>query len=94
MLQVIASDVSDTVRRNAVIALGFVYADAPEAFHSTALLLMQSYNPHIRYAAGMIAGLIGAGSADEKLADALLKLMDDNVCRLVYECNGYYFVNL
>lgn len=44
---------------------------------------MQSYNPHIRYAAGMMAGLIGAGSADEKLTDALLKLMDDNVWILI-----------
>ena len=36
----ISSDVSHTVRRNAVIALGLVYADAPDAFVSTALLLL------------------------------------------------------
>ena len=80
----ISSDVSNIVRRNAVIALGFVFADAPEAFHSTALLFMQSYNPHIRYAASLVTGLISAGSADEKLAEALLKLMDDSVC--IFHC--------
>lgn len=78
-MQIIASDVSNTVRRNAVIALGFVFADAPEVFHSTALLLMQSYNPHIRYATALISGLISAGHANDQLATALLKLMDDEV---------------
>ena len=42
LLRIIAGDVSDCVRRNAVIALGFVFADAPAAFTSTALLLLQS----------------------------------------------------
>lgn len=70
---------SHTVRRNAVIALGLVYADAPEAFVPTALLLLQSYNPYVRYAAALIGGLINAGRGDAALGEALLKLMDDNV---------------
>lgn len=74
----ISSDVSHTVRRNAVIALGLVYADAPDAFVPTALLL-QSYNPYVRYAAALIAGLINAGRGDAALGEALLKLMEDNV---------------
>ena len=79
LLRIIAGDVSDCVRRNAVIALGFVFADAPAAFTSTALLLLQSYNPHIRYATALVSGLIGAGSAEPRLGEALLKLMDDSV---------------
>ena len=76
----ISSDVSHTVRRNAVIALGLVYADAPDAFVPTALLLLlQSYNPYVRYAAALIAGLINAGRGDAALGEALLKLMEDNV---------------
>ena len=75
----ISSDVSHTVRRNAVIALGLVYADAPQAFVPTALLLLQSYNPYVRYAAALIGGLINAGRGDATLGEALLKLMDDNV---------------
>ena len=70
---------SHTVRRNAVIALGLVYADAPEAFVPTVLLLLQSYNPYVRYAAALIGGLINAGRGDAALGEALLKLMDDNV---------------
>ena len=79
LLRVISSDVSPTVRRNAVVALGLLYADAPAAFVPTALLLLQSYNPYIRYAAALISGLINAGSGDAVLAEALMKLMNDNV---------------
>lgn len=79
LLRVISSDVSPTVRRNAVVALGLLYADAPAAFVPTALLLLQSYNPYIRYAAALISGLINAGTGDAVLAEALMKLMNDNV---------------
>lgn len=78
LLEMIASDVSDNVRRNAVIALGFIFIDRPSAFLSTAQLLLQSYNPHIRYAAALIAGLINAGTANAQLSDLLLKTMDDS----------------
>ena len=79
MLQIIALDVSDTVRRNEVFALGFVFADAPTAFLPTAKLLLQSYHSHIRYAAALVSGLINAGSAHPELSEPLLKLMDDSV---------------
>lgn len=75
----IASDVSDNVRRNAVIALGFIYVNKPDDFTPTALLLLQSYNPHIRYASALIAGFINAGSANKQLAESMMKLMDDSV---------------
>ena len=79
-------DVSDTVRRNAVLALGFVFADAPAAFLPTAKLLLQSYHPHIRYAAALVSGFINAGSAHPDLSEPLLKLKDDTVSfRRVYE---------
>lgn len=68
-----------TVRRNAVFALGFVFADAPTAFLPTAKLLLQSYHSHIRYAAALVSGLINAGSAHPELSEPLLKLMDDSV---------------
>lgn len=76
-------DVSDTVRRNAVFALGFVFADAPAAFLPTATLLLQSYHPHIRYATALVSGLINAGSAHPGLSEPLLKLMDDSVSEIV-----------
>ena len=50
-----------------------------KAFEPTALLLLQSYNPYVRYAAALIAGLINAGRGDAALGEALLKLMEDNV---------------
>ena len=79
LLKTIASDVSDVVRRNAVFALGFVYIHHPEEFNETALLLLQSYNPYIRYATAVISGFINAGSANTKLATAMLKLMEEKV---------------
>ena len=76
-------DVSDILRRNAVFALGFVFADAPAAFLPTATLLLQSYHPHIRYATVLVSGLINAGSAHPGLSEPLLKLMDDSVREIV-----------
>ena len=66
-----------------MIALGFLYVNNSEAFIPTALLLLQSYHTHIRYAAAVISGMICAGSGNKQLAEAMLKLMDDSVSNLI-----------
>ena len=70
---------SDTVRRNGVLALGFIYVNKTEEFIPTAVLLLKSYNPHIRYAAAMIAGILNAGSANKQLSEGMLPLMEEKV---------------
>lgn len=72
LLHVSVSDVSDDVRRAAVIALGFVMCDRPEQLPSIVKLLTESYNPHVRYAAAMALGIACAGTA-MKEAQALLE---------------------
>lgn len=67
------------MRRNGVLALGFIYVNKPEEFIPTAVLLLKSYNPHIRYAAAMIAGLLNAGSANKQLSAGMLPLMEEKV---------------
>lgn len=79
LLKIIAADVSDNVRRNGVMALGFVFINKPEEFIPTAVLLLQSYNPHIRYATAVIAGLINAGSANKQLVSGMMPLMEEKV---------------
>lgn len=74
----IARDVSDQVRRNAVIALGFLYIDSPSSFLPTVKLLIQSFNPHIRFATALIAGLISPSAAEPRLIDLLMGAMDDS----------------
>merc|ERR1719502_1045916 len=48
LLHISVSDVSDDVRRAAVMALGFVMCNEPEQLPSVVRLLAESYNPHIR----------------------------------------------
>jgi hypothetical protein len=56
------SDVSDDVRRAAVMCLGFVLMSAPEQCPRIVGLLAESFNPHVRYGAAMAVGLACAGA--------------------------------
>ncbi|AFZ81480.1 26S proteasome regulatory subunit, putative [Theileria equi strain WA] len=49
LLYAAVSDVSDDVRRAAVIAIGFVLCNTPEEVPKVLKLLAASYNPHVRY---------------------------------------------
>ena len=63
LLHVAVSDVSDDVRRAAVINLGFVLLSTPEQVPQLVALLAESYNPHVRYGACMAVGISSAGTA-------------------------------
>merc|ERR1719337_125532 len=63
LLHISVSDVSDDVRRAAVMALGFVMANVPEQLPGIVRLLSESYNPHVRYASAIALGIACAGSA-------------------------------
>lgn len=61
LLHFAVSDVSDDVRRAAVLCLGFVLMKAPEQCPKIVGLLAESFNPHVRYGAAMAVGLACAG---------------------------------
>jgi 26S proteasome regulatory subunit N2 len=62
LLHVAVSDVSDDVRRAAVMALGFVLLRTPKQVPRVVQLLAESYNPHVRYGAAMALGISCAGT--------------------------------
>lgn len=63
LLHFSVSDVSDDVRRAAVIALGFVLSNDPARLPKVLKLLSQSYNPHVRYGACIALGIGCPGMA-------------------------------
>mmetsp|Transcript_32576 Transcript_32576/g.103783 ORF Transcript_32576/g.103783 Transcript_32576/m.103783 type:complete len:1598 (-) Transcript_32576:13-4806(-) len=71
LLHFAVSDVSDDVRRTAVLALGFVLLSSPEQCPRIVSLLAESYNPHVRYGAAMAVGISCAGTG---LAEAVALL--------------------
>eukprot|EP00922_Rhytidocystis_sp_ex-Travisia-forbesii_P023669 GHVS01034710.1.p1 GENE.GHVS01034710.1~~GHVS01034710.1.p1 ORF type:complete len:1006 (-),score=143.50 GHVS01034710.1:269-3286(-) len=77
LLHVSVSDVSDDVRRAAVIALGFVLCSSPEQVPKILNLLAESYNPHVRYAAALAIGISCAGSAMSEAIGLLMPMTTD-----------------
>lgn len=61
LLHFAVTDVSDDVRRAAVLCLGFVLLGTPEQCPKIVALLAESFNPHVRYGAAMAVGIACAG---------------------------------
>mgnify|MGYP003683836563 CR=1 FL=1 len=78
-LHVAVSDVSDDVRRAAVIAIGFVLANAPAQCPRVVKLLAESYNPHVRYGSALAVGISCAGSASKEALDLLTPMLSDPI---------------
>ncbi|KAM3405539.1 hypothetical protein ACQJBY_008188 [Aegilops geniculata] len=68
LLHFAVSDVSDDVRRTAVMGLGYVLYNEPEQTPRIVSLLSESYNPHVRYGAALAVGISCAGTG---LSDAI-----------------------
>ncbi|XP_076948182.1 26S proteasome non-ATPase regulatory subunit 1 homolog B-like [Bidens hawaiensis] len=77
LLHFAVSDVSDDVRRTAVLALGFVLYNDPEQTPKTVALLSESYNPHVRYGAAMAVGISCAGTGLSEAISLLEPLTSD-----------------
>lgn len=77
LLHVAVSDVSDDVRRIAVLSLGFIlfrkYTSVPRMVE----LLAESYNPHVRYGAAMALGISCAGTGLDEAIDLLEPMLKD-----------------
>ncbi|KAL1561625.1 26S proteasome non-ATPase regulatory subunit 1 A [Salvia divinorum] len=79
LLHFAVSDVSDDVRRTAVLALGFVLYSDPEKTPRIVLLLSESYNPHVRYGAALAVGISCAGTGLSEAISLLEPLTSDVV---------------
>lgn len=79
LLHFAVSDVSDDVRRAAVMCLGFVLAADPEQCPRTVALLSESYNPHVRYGAAMAVGISAAGTGLRDAVALLEPMLKDSV---------------
>ena len=79
LLHVSVSDVSDDVRRAAVIALGFVMCNDPEKVPDLVKLLSESWNMHVRYASAIAVGIACCGTASKAAEEILEPLIEDSV---------------
>jgi 26S proteasome regulatory subunit N2 len=79
LLHVAVSDVSDDVRRAAVMSLGFVLFRKPASVPRMVELLAESYNPHVRYGATMALGIACAGTGLDEAIDLLEPMLKDSV---------------
>ncbi|KAL8162880.1 hypothetical protein V2J09_014369 [Rumex salicifolius] len=79
LLHFAVSDVSDDVRRTAVLGLGFVLYNEPEQTPRIVSLLSESYNPHVRYGAALAVGISCAGTGLSEAISLLEPLTSDVV---------------
>ena len=77
LLHVAVSDVSDDVRRIAVMSLGFIHFRKPSSVPRMVELLSESYNPHVRYGAAMALGISCAGTGLDEAIDLLEPMIKD-----------------
>lgn len=78
LLSTAASDVSDDVRRVAVLNIGFVMLNQYEKVPKIINLLINSYNSQVRFGAAMAIGIACAGSNYKEALSALQALQQDN----------------
>jgi len=79
LLHVAVSDVSDDVRRAAVMSLGFVLCSTPAQCPRVVGLLAESYNPHVRYGAAMAVGICCSGTGLKEAVALLEPMLTDAV---------------
>lgn len=77
LLHTAVSDVSDDVRRIAVMSLGFILFRKPGSVPRMVELLSESYNPHVRYGSAMALGISCAGTGLDEAIDLLEPMMKD-----------------
>jgi len=79
VLHLAVSDVSDDVRRAAVMSLGFILSSMPSQCPKVVALLSESFNPHVRYGSAMALGIACAGTGSEEALRLLHPLSKDPI---------------
>lgn len=95
LLHTAVSDVSDDVRMAAVIGLAFVLYKTPERVPQLVKLLLESFNPHVRYSSCMAVGIAMAGSGDSEsiaLIEPMLEDMTDFVRQGAYMATAMIYM--
>jgi len=77
LLHTAVSDVNDDVRMAAVIALAFVLYKTPHRVPQLVKLLLESFNPHVRYGSCMAVGIAMAGTGDVESIALLEPMLSD-----------------
>jgi len=77
LLHTAVSDVSDDVRMAAVIGLAFVLYKTPDRVPQLVTLLLESFNPHVRYSSCIAVGIVMAGTGDSEAIALLEPMLDD-----------------
>merc|ERR1712227_873111 len=77
LLHVAVSDVNDDERRAAVMGLGFILFKQPEHCPGVVQLLIESYNPHVRYGAAMALGIACAGTGNKEALGLIEPMKND-----------------
>merc|ERR1740124_1855787 len=77
LLHTAVSDVSDDVRTASVIALAFVLYKTPHRVPQLVKLLLDSFNPHVRYGSCMAVGIAMAGTGDVESIALLEPMLSD-----------------
>lgn len=77
LLHTAVSDVSDDVRMAAVISLAFVLYKTPHRVPQLVKLLLESFNPHVRYGSCMAVGIAMAGTGDAESIALLEPMLSD-----------------
>jgi len=78
LLKFAVSDVSDDVKRAALMNLGFLFFRKPLMLPETVRHLAESYNPHLRYGAAMAVGIGCAGTGLHEALKLLAPLTNDS----------------
>jgi len=77
LLHTAVSDVNDDVRMAAVIALAFVLYKTPDRVPQLVKLLLESFNPHVRYGSCMAVGIAMAGTGNAESIALLEPMLSD-----------------
>lgn len=77
LLKVAGTDLSNDVRRLAVICLALVLVKKPRSALKLFEMLSTSYNHSVRHAVGLAAGIVGAASHDISFIKLLETLLED-----------------
>lgn len=79
LLKCAVSDVSDDVKRAALINMGFLCFRKQSILPNMVKYLAESYNPHLRYGAALAVGIGCAGSGSQEALRLLAPLTKDSI---------------
>lgn len=79
LLNITVKDMSDDVRRTAATMIGFLTFKDPNLCLDLIRVLVDSYNPHVRYGVAMALAVSAAGTGNAAVIDVLWEMKEDIV---------------